>query len=80
MAPTAAGGRVYFDELGPPWPKHACTDNAPVASHKGRGEEGYAGAYRWQREGWKPFIVTLVQTLAGEVKMLVYGSNFDPAL
>jgi hypothetical protein len=22
------GSRVYFDELGPPWPKHPCTDNA----------------------------------------------------
>jgi hypothetical protein len=21
------GGRVFFDELGPPWPKHSCTDN-----------------------------------------------------
>jgi hypothetical protein len=21
------GSRVYFDELGPPWPKHGCTDN-----------------------------------------------------
>lgn len=21
------GGRVYFDTLGPPWPKHPCTDN-----------------------------------------------------
>jgi len=21
------GGRVFFDELGPPWPKHACTDD-----------------------------------------------------
>lgn len=21
------GSRVYFDELGPPWPKHSCTDN-----------------------------------------------------
>ena len=20
------GGRVYFDELGPPWPKHPCMD------------------------------------------------------
>src|SRR5438552_45898 len=20
------GGRVFFDELGPPWPKHPCTD------------------------------------------------------
>jgi hypothetical protein len=23
------GSRVFFDELGPPWPKHPCTDNAP---------------------------------------------------
>lgn len=22
------GGRVFFDELGPPWPKHPCTDNS----------------------------------------------------
>ena len=22
-----SGGRVFFDELGPPWPKHPCTDN-----------------------------------------------------
>src|ERR1700730_5163655 len=21
------GSRVYFDDLGPPWPKHGCTDN-----------------------------------------------------
>ena len=23
---AANGGRVFFDELGPPWPKHPCTD------------------------------------------------------
>jgi hypothetical protein len=27
------GGRVFFDELGPPWPKHPCTDNPVVRSH-----------------------------------------------
>lgn len=25
------GGKVFFDELGPPWPKHPCTDNTPSA-------------------------------------------------
>lgn len=25
------GGRVFFDELGPPWPKHPCTDRGPAA-------------------------------------------------
>lgn len=24
------GGRVFFDELGPPWPKHPCTDNGTI--------------------------------------------------
>jgi hypothetical protein len=24
------GGRVFFDELGPPWPKHPCTDHPQV--------------------------------------------------
>ncbi|PBB34337.1 hypothetical protein [Mesorhizobium sp. WSM3882] len=24
---NARGSRVFFDDLGPPWPKHACTDN-----------------------------------------------------
>lgn len=23
------GSRVYFDDLGPPWPKHPCTDDVP---------------------------------------------------
>lgn len=26
------GSRVYFDEVGPPWPKHPCTDNAKRTS------------------------------------------------
>lgn len=30
--------------------------------------------------GGDQYLVTLVQSLAGEVKMLVYGSNFDPTL
>lgn len=26
------GSRVYFDELGPPWPKHPCTDTGAAVS------------------------------------------------
>lgn len=29
---NAEGSRVYFDEMGPPWPKHPCTDPRPAAS------------------------------------------------
>jgi hypothetical protein len=27
------GGRVFFDNLGPPWPKHPCTDNPVVRDY-----------------------------------------------
>ena len=27
------GGRVFFNELGPPWPKHPCTDNPVMRQH-----------------------------------------------
>jgi hypothetical protein len=35
------GGRVFFDELGPPWPKHPCTDN-PIVRHNFSSAEGRA--------------------------------------
>ena len=35
------GGRVFFDELGPPWPKHPCTDN-PVMRHHFSSADGRA--------------------------------------
>lgn len=36
------GGRVYFDALGPPWPKHPCTDN-PNSAVVGRGTSSAKG-------------------------------------
>lgn len=53
------GGQVFFDELGPPWPKHPCTDSyfrpgrvvlvePPHALHKS------GASPSWTREGWKP--------------------------
>ena len=30
---NAFGSRVYFDDLGPPWPKHPCTDNPRLPSN-----------------------------------------------
>ncbi len=47
------GSRVFFDELGPPWPKHPCTDNprdpappqaAPVRRTRGMMQELIAAA------------------------------------
>lgn len=60
------GSRVFFDELGPPWPKHPCTDNGnwnrpsqqqifepQVAKPRHRAD--------WRENGWSPFIILAVE-------------------
>lgn len=50
------GGRVYFDELGPPWPKHFCTENSGIRN------PAHAETNRWDRQGWQSlqnFTVTM---------------------
>lgn len=48
------GGRVFFDELGPPWPKHPCTDTGrPLRPVSGRQRNSYS----WAREGWEPLLI-----------------------
>ncbi len=63
---------MFFDELGPPWPKHFCTDaNAveqflvsEVQVHHTANDALYteqnpnkAAQYSWQRNGWSPFLL-----------------------
>lgn len=58
------GGRVFFDEPGPPWPKHPCTDNPknPVSAPQFRTISGTnrSNVYTWQKDGWTPFIVSSI--------------------
>jgi hypothetical protein len=60
------GGRVFFDELGPPWPKHPCTDHrsrpgplsaVAVATLTSMGSPAWA----WKMDGWAPFLVAVVE-------------------
>jgi hypothetical protein len=56
------GSRVFFDELGPPWPKHPCTDNTRYDSPaSGR---VFASTPitrerrpRWLMDGWRPALI-----------------------
>lgn len=51
------GGRVFFDELGPPWPKHPCTDQrAPVAPRVSTRPDKLRRP-TWLAEGWTPVII-----------------------
>lgn len=54
------GGRVFFDQLGPPWPKHPCTDNSPFrpsarADSPRPSETGKPHTPEWQAE-WEPLL------------------------
>ena len=69
------GGRVFFDELGPPWPKHPCTDalrkhESLHESHrlnKSNQASKKIGAsvrrYAWQDHEWAPFVCDRVSTI-----------------
>lgn len=56
LAPN--GGRVFFDELGPPWPKHPCTDQSsiPYPARNLTPQKGFK--YKWQKKKWSPFIIS----------------------
>jgi hypothetical protein len=62
-------GRVFFDSLGPPWPKHPCMDNA-AERHATHGEVPLGSGVRsgressWLREGWRPYLVNEHQALS----------------
>lgn len=54
---SPSGGRVFFDELGPPWPKHGCTDNASPVTHR----PGGTRVETWSASGWRPVSVKEVE-------------------
>jgi hypothetical protein len=55
QSPT--GGRVFFDELGPPWPKHPCTDQGPVSPGRITVANTRRTLPAWIGEGWTPVIL-----------------------
>lgn len=74
------GGRVFFDELGPPWPKHPCTDTdtwrlstrafvplPPPTSTSHR--------YAWQDQGWEPFLPDDIRFYAPD--LFYVGGNWN---
>jgi hypothetical protein len=44
------GSRVYFDEVGPPWPKHPCTDSAGASRRSTASRQPQAPAPRQDDE------------------------------
>ena len=55
---SSDGGRVFFDELGPPWPKHPCTDRRSIPGRM----DPFSIALitdrpTWERQGWVPLFM-----------------------
>jgi hypothetical protein len=66
------GGRVFFDELGPPWPKHPCTDNTSIPSQARTNFHSHSTSnpnriYQWLVDGWKPFFITSARPIDKEI-------------
>lgn len=49
-----SGARVFFDELGPDWPKHPCTDNNKRKYEPRALINGSRKPYVWEANGWQP--------------------------
>lgn len=57
------GGRVFFDDLGPPWPKHPCTDNSSTPlPYLPSGVAAPKPA--WHQEGWRPLTNVFVDRVS----------------
>jgi hypothetical protein len=71
-------GRVFFDELGWPWPKHPCTDNRrePLrATRRSVASVAPRGAPAWRGEGWHPLLASKVYS--AEDRLQITGDLND---
>lgn len=49
------GGRVFFDELGPPWPKHPCTNSTSIPAKLSVARLSlHEDRSAWEDQGWRP--------------------------
>ena len=75
-------GRVFFDELGPPWPKHPCTDHSDrdwdSGNHCSSESSPVVTDPQWKREGWQPFLLTEAIFPRGQRQYIIYGRILSP--
>jgi len=70
---SESGSRVFFDELGPPWSKHTCTDNQQLKTPnklikrnsplKQDASTSEITLFHWQQIGWEPFLSQEMHTV-----------------
>lgn len=71
------GGSAIFDELGPPWPKHPCSDGAravQLPASVASDQSLPARRYSWQKVGWLPFTDLKVDSV-GSKHIRLHGTH-----
>ncbi|MBJ6125395.1 hypothetical protein [Microvirga splendida] len=81
------GSRVFFDDVGPPWPKHPCTDRVKLSStflYQVRMAEitaqyGKKPAARrsLDRDGWRLFKALHTKSFRQELEHVASGRKFE---
>jgi hypothetical protein len=70
------GGRVYFDELRPPWPKHPCTDDQPPAARTtAQVEDNAPSNLADLARHWRPLMCKSVRKGSGCTELAVAASD-----
>lgn len=77
------GGRVFFDELGPPWPKHPCTDHRSRPNPLSRATahtlaSSAPPAFGWEKDGWFPYLAVGVSHFDRRFSSLAGRFNVQP--
>jgi hypothetical protein len=77
FVPGPKGGGAFFDQFGPPWPKHACTNRSKPYSPYGRSGKPKLRNRRseFEQNGWTPFFVRNVEFLG--VGTIIHGVALD---
>lgn len=75
--PGPKGGGTYFDQFGPPWPKHACTNKPkPYSPYGPSGKPKLRNRRsKFERDGWLPFFIRHIELLAAGT--IIHGVAID---
>lgn len=63
------GGRIFFDELGPPWPKHPCTYHGAL-KYESKGVS-------WHKDGWNSLSAVFVELIQSDKKIYSIKGRSD---
>jgi hypothetical protein len=71
-------GRVFFDALGPPWPKHPCTDNPRIPVQRFSSQNWKPERFDWQMLGWEPVVIERIERIKDWARLKLRPSSLHP--